>query len=160
MELLDLYDDNGNLLGITIKRGEKFSKGNIMLNIIFIRNSEGDFLIQKTSKEKGLLYSSTGGHVVHNELPINAIKRELQEELGLNINYEDIKEIDVVKHPNRPCIINLYLLEKNIDLNNLTLQKEEVSSVMWLSKEDVLALIDNDKFIGSHGYLFKKYFIN
>ena len=53
MELLDLYDDSGKPLGTTIERGSKFENGNIMLSIIFIKNQDGKFLIQKTSEEKG-----------------------------------------------------------------------------------------------------------
>ena len=52
MELLDLYDDNGNKIGKTIERNKKFTEGNIMLSIAFIKNKEGKYLIQKTSKEK------------------------------------------------------------------------------------------------------------
>ena len=54
MEILDLYDDNGKLLNETIPRDEKVAAGkNIMLSVIFIKNEEGKYLIQKTSKEKG-----------------------------------------------------------------------------------------------------------
>ena len=35
MELLDLYDDKGRTIGKTIKRGENFNEGNIMLSVIF-----------------------------------------------------------------------------------------------------------------------------
>ena len=47
MEILDLYDDNGNLLNKTVVRGEHFDNGNIMISIVFINNSNGEFLIQK-----------------------------------------------------------------------------------------------------------------
>ena len=40
MELLDLYDDNGNKLNETIERGQKFKHGRIMLSIVFIKNNE------------------------------------------------------------------------------------------------------------------------
>lgn len=52
MELLDLYDDSGKPLGTTIERGSKFENGNIMLSIIFIKNQDGKFLIQKPVKKK------------------------------------------------------------------------------------------------------------
>lgn len=45
MELLDLYDDNGNKIGKTIERNKKFTEGNIMLSIAFIKNKEGKYLI-------------------------------------------------------------------------------------------------------------------
>ncbi len=160
MELLDLYDDSGKPLGTTIERGSKFENGNIMLSIIFIKNQDGKFLIQKTSEEKGSKYSSTGGHVTHGEDGMTTILRELKEELGLDIKENEVESIALVKHPERPCLINLYLLEKELDPDTLKLQTEEVDSVEWMKKEEVLSLIDDCKFLGSHGYLFKKYFNN
>ena len=92
MELLDLYDDNGKKIGKTIKRGEKFDEGNIMLSVIFIRNSNNMFLIQKASKDRKNKYTSTGGHVIHNENGLTTIIREVKEELGLDIKKEEIKK--------------------------------------------------------------------
>ena len=51
------------------------------------------YLIQKTSKEKGGHYSSTGGHVGSNEDSKTTILRELKEELGLIVNRDEIKYI-------------------------------------------------------------------
>lgn len=93
MELLDLYDDSGKPLGTTIERGSKFENGNIMLSIIFIKNQDGKYLIQKTSEEKGSKYSSTGGHVTHGEDGMTTILRELKEELGLSINPNELQNI-------------------------------------------------------------------
>lgn len=160
MELLDLYDDNGKKLGKTIKRGEKFEEGNIMLSIIFIRNSANMFLIQKASKDRKNKYTSTGGHVIHNEDGLTTIIREVKEELGLDIKKEEIKKLDLIKYPSRPCLINVYLLEKDVDIKTLTLQKEEVEEVKWMSEQEILSLINNDLFLESHAYLFKKYFTN
>lgn len=160
MELLDLYDDKGRTIGKTIKRGENFNEGNIMLSIIFIRNNDNMFLIQKASKDRKNKYTSTGGHVIHNEDGLTTIIREVKEELGLDISKEKIKKLDLIKHPSRPCLINVYLLEKDIDINTLTLQNEEVEEVKWMSNQEILTLINKDLFLESHGYLFKKYFIN
>ena len=160
MELLDLYDDEGNALNITIERGSKLEKGNVMLSIVFIKNSENKYLIQKTSEEKGSEYSSTGGHVTHNENGITTIIRELKEELGLDVNKDEIKTIGLIKNPDKPCVINLYLLEKDIDINELKLQDEEVESVNWMTSEEIIKLIDEDNFLKSHGYLFLNYINN
>ena len=147
MELLDLYDDNGLPTGKTIERGSKFTAGNIMLSIVFIKNSKEEYLIQKTSKEK------------QNNYGLTTIVREVQEELGLTIDPNEFKKIGLIKNPTKPCLINLYLLNKDIDIKSLKLQKSEVEQVMWLKKQDILKLIDKDEFLSSHGYLFKNYII-
>lgn len=158
MEILDLYDDNGNLLNKTVVRGEHFDNGNIMISIVFIKNSNGEFLIQKTSKNGTLKYTSTGGHVVHGEDGVTAIVREMYEELGLTINKDELIEVGTCKNPDKPCLVNIFLLNKNLDINDLTLQEEEVDDVLWLSKDKILQLIDDNKFLASHGYFFKKHF--
>ncbi len=156
MELLDLYDDNGNKLNKTVERGKKYAEGRIMLSIVFIKNNKNEYLIQKTSIEKGGDYSTTGGHVTTNETPLECIIREMQEELNFKVKKEDLRFISLEKHPTAPCLFSIYELNHNIDLDTLTLQKEEVEKVEWLTKEEILKLIDNNKFKESHGYLFKK----
>lgn len=56
MELLDVYDNYGNITGRTIIRGDKTALLNenehIAVSVIFIENENGEFLIQKTSQEK------------------------------------------------------------------------------------------------------------
>ena len=160
MELLDLYNDNGKPIQRTVVRGEKFTYGNIMLSIVFIKNSSGKYLIQKTSKEKGSIFSSTGGHVIHGESGLETILREIKEELGIMVDSNALQFISLVKHPKRPCIINLYLLNMDLDVKNLKLQYEEVAKVYWLDENEILKLIEDDKFLTSHGYLFKKYIVN
>ena len=162
MEILDLYDDFGNKLNKTINRGEKPLDGeNIMLSIVYIKNNEDKYLIQKASKEKGGYYSSTGGHVTEGEDGLSTILREMQEELSLdNIHEENLIHVKTFKYPNKYCIFNVYLYEvENIDLNTLKLQEIEVSKVMWLTKEEVLDLIDQGLFLESHGYIFKNYIL-
>ena len=124
MEILDLYDDFGQKLKETINRGEKTEEGkNIMLSVAFIKNSKGEFLIQKTSKEKGNRYSSTGGHVMHGETGLETIKRELEEELGISATEQDLKYIATFKYPKKNCIFNVYLLNIDIDLSKIKLQE-------------------------------------
>ena len=161
MEILDLYDDNGKLLNETIPRGEKVVNGkNIMLSVIFIKNEEGKYLIQKTSKEKGSKYSSTGGHVIHGEDGFTTIVRELDEELGLKVDDKEIKYITTFKYPNKNCIFNVYELDiASLNLNNVKLQESEVESINFLSKDEIEKIINDGNFLESHAYIFKNYII-
>lgn len=161
MEILDLYDDNGDKLNKTIVRGNKPNEGeNIMLSIVFIKDKDGKYLIQKTSIEKGSKYATTGGHVSHNENATTTIIREVKEELGLDVNRDLFRLLKVYKVPNRNCIFSIFMLTiDNIKLDSLILQKEEVDSVYLLTKEEIIELIDNGNFLESHGNIFKM-FIN
>ena len=128
-----------------------------MLAAAFIKNKEKLYLIQKTSKEKGGKYSSTEGHVVHGELPIDTIKRELQEELGINTCDDDLKLIVTFKHPSKNCIFNVYLINLDIPLNKIILQSEEVEKVEYLTTTEIEKIIDNSNFFESHVYIFNNY---
>lgn len=64
MELWDAYDENRKSLGYTVKR-EKFDSLNNEYHIvvhIWIKNSKGEYLIQKRSsnKKEGLKWAWTG----------------------------------------------------------------------------------------------------
>ena len=128
-----------------------------MLAAAFIKNKEKLYLIQKTSKEKGGKYSSTEGHVVHGELPIDTIKRELQEELGINTCDDDLKLIVTFKYLSKNCIFNVYLINLDIPLNKIILQSEEVEKVEYLTTTEIEKIIDNSNFFESHAYIFNNY---
>lgn len=157
MELLDIYDDNGNITGKTIIRGDKNTKLNenehIALSVIFIQNDNGKFLIQKTSEKKGGKYSSTGGHVDSGETPLEAIKREVKEEIGINIDNDKIEEYGFLSY-DKP-LRYMYYLRKDIDIKDVKVQKEEVDYVKYMSVQEIEKLIENEEMLKSHGFIFE-----
>lgn len=158
MELLDVYDNNGNVTGRKVIRGDKTAvleeNEHIAVAVIFIENDKGEFLIQKTSKEKGGEFSSTGGHVDSGETPIMAIKREVKEELGVNIDNEQIEEYGFLLY-DKP-IRYLYYLKKNIPLDKLVIQKDEVEYVEYMSVSKINELIESNQMLKSHGIMFNE----
>ena len=158
MELLDIYDNEGNKTGRTIVRGDKSAKlsdnEHIAVSVVFIENDKGEFLIQKTSKEKGGEFSSTGGHVNTNETPKEAIIREIEEELGIKVKKNDIIDFGYLLY-DMPLRFMFYL-KKNIDLDSVKLQKEEVDYVKYMSIDEINKLINNNKMLKSHGIMFKE----
>lgn len=146
MELLDVYDENGNVTGRVVQRGDKSvtfeDNEHIAVSIIFIENNKNEFLIQKTSHIKGGEYSTTGGHVNSGETPLEAIKREVSEEIGIDIETKDIVSLGFYKigMPLR----YLFYIKKDIDINSLTYEKDEVEYVKYLTKDKILDLINNN----------------
>ena len=158
MELLDVYDNNGNRTGRVIDRSDFKTNPNLLgeneniaVAIIIIENSNHEFLIQKVPRG---VYSSTGGHVASKEEPYDTIIREIKEELGYdasndNIIYKGNKILfDVIRH--------MYYLNKDIDLSKLKLQKEEVESVEYMDIDKISKLIEEDKFMKGHALVFKE----
>ena len=84
-ELRDLYDINSNKTNKTYYKGDLIPKGYYpMVVMVVIRNSKGEFLMQKRVKEKGGDWGVTGGHHKSGETPIEGIISEVKEELGLD----------------------------------------------------------------------------
>lgn len=152
MALLDVYDNYGNKTGKIVNsscRDDEFKKGeHIAVAIIYIENNNEQFLIQKTSEEKGGRYSATSGHVEHNEKPIDTIKREVKEELGIDISNENIIELGylVVDFPVR----FIFYLKKDIKPSDISLQKEEVESVFYMNLNEIKEVIKNDLMHKAH----------
>ena len=92
MEKRDLYDKNKQLTGETIYKGEEIPDGRyIIVVLVFIQNSKGEFLIQKRSKEKNGKYATTGGHPKSGENSLQGIVTEVKEEIDIELKEEDLK---------------------------------------------------------------------
>ena len=158
MELLDVYDSKGNITGRVVERGNKNEIFNgderIAVSIIYIENDKGEFLIQKTSKEKGGRYSSTGGHINHGENAYNEIIREVKEELGIDISNDNIISLGhiCVDFPIR----FIFYLKKNIDIDNINIDKDEVESVLYISIDKIKSLLDKGLMHEGHYKVLEK----
>ena len=87
MEKRALYDENKILTGEVISKGDPIPKGRYYLTVVvWIENSKGEFLIQKTVPEKHHMWATTGGHPKSGESSLDGIVQEVREELGLIIN--------------------------------------------------------------------------
>lgn len=143
MEYLNLYDKNGNLLKEKGIRGEK-SDNLVGIVIIFVQNSNGEFWIQKTSKNRNSIYATTGGHVSYGDDFIETVIKEMKEELNIDINKNEIQEINT--YIRDYYIQKVYYTKKDIDIKNIKVQKSEVDFVEWLSIEKIKELIKNNCF--------------
>ena len=152
MEKRDLYDRERNITGQTILKGEKIPKDRyIIVVLVFIQNSEGKFLIQKRSKRKNGKYATTGGHPKSGESSIQGIITEVNEEIGLNLNSNDLKLYFSGRSDDERVFWDDYYVKMDVkDIKKLKLQEEEVSLVEWLSEDEIKQLMKEDKFFKNH----------
>ena len=92
-EMIDIYDADRQLTGETMPREGAFLKeGQYMLYVLaLIEDGEGRFLITQRSKEKKWAagwWEITGGGVRAGETSEQAIRREVPEEVGIEVTGE------------------------------------------------------------------------
>ena len=151
MEKRDLYDINRNLTGKTIYKGDIIPNNNYIIVVLaFIQNSKGEFLIQKRSLKKDGKYGSTGGHAKTGENSITAMITEIKEELGITVIPKDLKLVYSGREDNTQVFFDIYYLNKDFEISDLTLQEDEVESVSWLSIDEIENLIKNNLFLNNH----------
>ncbi len=151
MEKRDLYDINRNLTGETIYKGDSIPDGKFILVVLsFIQNSKGEFLIQKRSVQKHGKYGSTGGHAKTGETSIQAMMTEINEEIGLNINEDELNLVYSGRDDIDKVFFDLYYIKKDFSTDSLTLQEEEVESVKWMTVDEIKQLISTNEFLDSN----------
>lgn len=172
-ELVDVLDERGMYTGKTETRANCSKYGLWHKAVcVFIINSKEQVLLQKRSANKktwpNMWDVTAGGNVLAGEFGFQAIIRECKEELGIELNKNDITFIGSVISTNKKGdIINnyfneYYIANKEVDTAKLQLQKEEVSEVKWIDKNEIIERIkDNYNGItdkeGCWKYLIKYY---
>ena len=139
----DVYNLQKEITGISKYRNEFNDNEYSMSTFIWIVNDKDELLIQlrASTEDKPNTYGITGGAVNKGETSLEASIRELKEELGLDVNKEQL--IYVASERRKKKFFEYYMLKLDIDINNFVLQKEEVEEVKWISIEDYEKNISN-----------------
>ena len=151
MELFDIINLDGSKTGVVKERGVAHQEGALHATvhtwIVRPNDKSGyDVLLQKRSLCKdsnpGNYDISSAGHVGAGDEILESALRELKEELGIEASEEDLVEIgihrgqfDAVFHGRLfkdNELSTVYLYQKPVDIETLTLQESEVSEVMWM----------------------------
>ena len=143
MELIDVFDEEGNYMNYSLDRKEVHEKNLWHQHAsAWIMNKEGLILLQQRSFDKKKnpgKWSKTGGHVDAGETCIEALKREIYEEIGVRIPDDRIIPINVFKsdNPNEHYFSYNYIILTDLKENEIILQKEEVNAVKYYSIEEL-----------------------
>lgn len=155
-EFFDVINENGEYTNSVASRDECHKKGlwHKAVVVFIISNDNKRILLQQRSANKKLwpnLWDTTaGGHVLSGELSYQAVIRETKEELDIDLSKNDLDFIGATTSENiKGDIINrhfnyYFIAHIDMDLNNVTLQEEEVQNVKWFNKEDIIKKINNN----------------
>lgn len=163
MELWDLYDVNRIKTNQIWVRGEKLQPGDYHLVVhVCIFNSDGEMLIQQRQPFKegwpNMWDLTVGGSATTGDTSQTAAQRELYEEIGLELDFQQVRPHLTINFERG--FDDIYLIEKDVELHTLTLQYEEVQNVKWASREEILAMIRNGEFISYYESLIQLLFDN
>ena len=148
LETIDVYDSNRNVTGKIEFRGELKEREWGLGVHACIFNETGRMLIQRRSEKRksgaGKWDFSVGGQVDAGENSNFGIMRELKEELGLSIlvDFPPVISCMLFRSYN-----DFYVIEKSVLIEEVILQKEEVSEVRYATKEEILASIEHGEFL-------------
>ena len=152
MEILDVYDKYKSLTGKKILKNQynELKDGEYTLfTYVAIFNSENEMLIQKRQsnldRHPNLWDISASGHVISGETSDGAIERKLLEELGHK--HEFLEDLAYFTINNYKSFGDVYIINDDIDINNLRLNYSKVQNVTWATKDEILQLIEEEKFI-------------
>lgn len=150
-EMWDLYDRNRKILDKKVERGAKLNDDEYhLVTNAWIRNKEGKFLISQRTPQKPhpLMWECTGGSVLMGENTYAAAIREVKEELGVDISNAPYAFVGSTTRyfKNCPDILDVYIFEFDIKLENIIIQKEEVNDAKWMTKEEILELYNQGNF--------------
>lgn len=150
MELVDLYDENRLPLGKTGERNAGRSPGEYRTVVhVCVFDHRGRLLIQQRTPEKfiwpNLWDLSVGGGVDAGETSRQGAEREVREELGVSLDLSSLRPSVTVNFDGG--FDDFYILTKDLSLEDLTLQGEEVRAVRWASLEEILDMLGRGTFI-------------
>jgi isopentenyldiphosphate isomerase len=153
MELLDIYDKYKHKTGRINERGKLIAKGDYRLIVhVWIINDKGQILIQKRQPWKNrwpnMWDASAAGCATLGDTNIIAAIRETKEELGINLDINNVEFLFSDRFYSG--FDDIWLVKQNIDINDLTLQYEEVADVKWVSEKELMEMVKAREFIHYH----------
>lgn len=158
MELVDLYDGKKELTGETVDK-KAVPAGKFRLSVhVWIINNQGELLVQQrlsTANKFPNMWSVTGGSVRAGESSLDGVLRELSEELGINATKDEMQFL--ASYRRKIYFVDVWLLNKNIDIKNIIMQKDEVQAVKWVTLKEFEKMLDNKEVIRSSYDYYKLY---
>lgn len=166
-EMVDVYNPiTFSKTGEVITKTKAHKEGiwHSSIHLIIVDKDRIKTLFQQRATDKSLYPNmwdiAVGGHISTGETDYEAVRRELQEELGINPFGLDIRFIKQYKEElfsngiNNKEIVSIFMLLNNIKLEEIRLQQEEVKDIKWVTKMEMESLINN-KLVIPHNEEYK-----
>jgi 8-oxo-dGTP diphosphatase len=161
MELIDVYNVRHEKLNYTKERGT-LEKGEYQLTcLIWIVNDEEKILLQQrasTLKHSPNIWGATAGAALAGDTSLTGALRELKEELGIDVPKEEM--IFIGSYQRIDDFVEIWLCKKNINIEELTINQDEVKTVKWFTIDEFEQIIKEGKGSISGFETLKNYYKN
>lgn len=156
MEMWDIYDRNKNLTGKTMRKNDWILQdGEYHLTVLgIVKNKKtGKYLITQRVMTKAWApgwWEVSGGACQAGETSLEAVRREVREETGLNTDNAGTFLFDY--HRENPgegdnYFVDIYLFELDFEPSDVSIQKEEANDYKLATLDEIKALAGEGIFL-------------
>lgn len=143
MEKVDVYNKYREKMNI-IKGRKELNEGEYRISThIWVKNQQDKLLIEKRSEQEDKfpgMWAQVGGGVKAGNTSKDTVFKECKEELNLNVDVENLFYIG--SYIRTKDIVDIWMIEQDINIDTLKLQKDEVSEVKMVSFEEFDKMIE------------------
>lgn len=154
MEFIDIYDDLGQRSGKCEDKDEAHRNALLHKGIcVWIMNSKGEILLQTRSSHvmfPDKLDISFSGHVQAGESPLEAVRREGREELGINIDVSKLQYLFSCREYGggdgyfENEIDDVFLYRADIPIDEYLFCDNEVKEVRYISLDEFKMMVESN----------------
>ena len=155
-EFVVLYDRNRKFLNRVVDRNTYlFQPGEFMMYVLAIlENEEGKFLVTQRALDKKWAaggWEMPGGGAKSKESSLDAIKREVKEETGLDVKGAEGGYMFTYKRENPGegdnYFVDVYRFTLDIDDSDVNLQEAEIDGYMFATTDEIKAFAEEGIFL-------------
>ena len=157
MEFNDIYDSQRQLTGRIHKRGTPWKTGEYGLVVcVWVHDGNGHLLLTRRAPGKSYAgtWENSGGAAQAGETSLQAIRRELYEETGIQALPEEFELLNSDR--DRNSFYDFYCLKKKVSLDNIRLLPGETDSAKWVTFQQVHQMIADGQICQIIAYQFQR----
>lgn len=155
MEYLDIYDENGNYLGIEDRN--IVHRDALWHNTVhcWLYDKEGNIFFQ-IRKDEGTLYTTASGHIAAGETIKEGFGREIKEETGIDIDYNNAQFVNIYKFImdktkkdgtvfRDRAFSNVYVCIYSGDYQDFDFDENEIDGLVKVNAKEIIKVFEKEQ---------------